>query len=312
MVTDTEVGVMWWRDDSFFHGSSSDRRPILIRASFVPPHAGGADWRRPIQRSELTDAEQLANNSLLEGPSESPTENQQLAADIRSLEATVRELKAVQASLESQYEQQSAHNEQRLAEAERLSREGELRLDQSRLAAKRLRELLVASEQSLAHRDNEVAELEQQLRDCRSEFANDLVEAKHQHAAESKWLRSIAESAESQAEERKEAIALHSAELEQLRDDNADHVREATVSFYEKSVAEDAMRRGLEELASEVQRLNAENRQLRIEMTKVHELDAAELQESVADRERTIDVSEDDVKQTILRQPGSASGERAA
>ena len=60
-------------------------------------------------------------------------------------------------------------------------------------------------------------------------------------------------------------------------------------SRYEKSVAEDAMGRGQEELANEVRRLSAENRQLQTELTNAHEQDTAQLQELVADRQRTIE-----------------------
>lgn len=226
---------MWWLDDSFTRGNSWDRGPILFRANFPFPNASGANASKEVLRSQLTDEEILANKRLMEGPSEPQPESAPSAVDRQALQ-------------------------QRLTDTERAAQE---RADESRREARRLRELLADTEAKLASREKELDQLEAQLRDCQSQFAADLAEAQQQHAAESRWLRSIAQAAEGRAAKRKESISALKEELDQVRDDNAHHLRDAAVSFYEKSVAEDALQRNQQELAAEVARLTAENQKLR-------------------------------------------------
>jgi hypothetical protein len=211
------------------------------------------------------------------------------------LENAVRDQKNQRTALQSKLDQQSAEYErrvaaanessanaveqlridratetqqlgERLAAAERVARQRESQDDESLLAAKHLRKILAEAEQKVSARETELTELESRFAACELDFANRLAEAAHQHQVESKHLQSISASAENRAEERKQLIARLITELEQIKADNAQHLRDAAVSFYEKSLAEDAVRRSQSELANEVNSLRSEIDRLHIEL----------------------------------------------
>lgn len=244
---------MWWFDDRFSRAASDDPQPVLFRANCLLPHTGRPSTR-PVLRSTLTADEQRANQRLLEGPAEPPNSSLpnslQLASDLRTLEGAIRDQKSKHQGLE-----------QRLVDAQ-------CELDDARDAEQRLRELLSAAEQKLARREQELAKSETLLEQSQAEHADALAEAEQLHQAESNWLRSIAAAAEGRALDRKREIERLSAELCRMSDESHDHRRDANDSFYEKSVAEDAMRRSQEELTGEVSRLRAENDLLRFELQR--------------------------------------------
>lgn len=211
-------------------------------------------YQKSYRKLELTDTEIAANKVLLEAGEGHEAEIKRLLNDIKSLEQVVREQKTTAEESEEAHATQLAQLQQQLdlsnelldtsartseelektyaveielweKKLEKISDDSaarETRVKESLVDIKRLRDLLVESDQQIAQRDDELDGLYLRLEATEQEFANSLAATEAEFERDRVHLNSITAAAEQRADQRLQQIQ----DLQQrLEGANGEHAR---------------------------------------------------------------------------------------
>ncbi len=314
---------MWWLDDGSFRGDRTNRRRVVYRRNVSVPrdhprHPRRAPAAQRRLRLDLTDAQTAANKSLLECDSQRETEVAVLKRDLASLEKAVRQQAAERDRLISQRAAEVAshqervanlradHNSelqqlthrfsaelvranQKLSSAAKLLHARELWLNEEVRRSRRIRTQLAATEQRVADCEREIDELQTATESARLHHANTLAEAQHEHDAEAKHLRAVAEAAERRAADRGAEIKLLREEIEKQKaassSQDVDKITLLESSVERINVALREKDERNQRLVTTVENQESQLRQSRAEIAQLRQHNDATLLEKVAAEE---------------------------